>query len=109
MLNKIIFIFIKEKFNIVCKDKKEWENTQLKLFKQGFRWETSGKTLVYCEWNYPLVIKNYRNGDKFGSKILIMDEYNFMIKSEKYNNIKFTNATTYIRNQKIKKLKWQKK
>jgi hypothetical protein len=106
MFNKIISLLKKEKFNIVCKDKKEWENTQLELFKQGYRWEISGQTLAYCEWKYPLVIKNYRNGDRFGSKILIMDEYNFMIKSGKTGNVKFTNATSYMRNEKIKRIKW---
>lgn len=107
MLNEIVSFFTIEKFNIVCKDKNDWENTQLELFKHGYKWETSGKTLVYCEWKYPLVIRNYRSNDKFGSKILIMDEYSFMTKTRRNENIKFTNSVAYIRQQKIKRMKWQ--
>lgn len=107
IFKKIISLFTIEKINIVCHNKDEWVSTQLELFKKGYYWESSGKTIATCMWKYPIVLKNYRNGDKFGSKILIMDEYDFMIKTGKDGNTKFTNSVSYIRQQKIKKIKWQ--
>lgn len=95
------------KFNIICKNEQEWNNSQLELFKLGYYWKGDGKSLVYCLYQYPRVLKNHRYDDRFGSKILIMDEYQFMLKrNEKYKlKSKFITASSFIRKLKLKRIK----
>jgi hypothetical protein len=115
IIDKIISIFKPEKFNIVCHNDKEWINTQKELFKLGYKWESQKfrkseklvKNLILERglvenWGYPILIKNYRTGDKFGGKYLILDDYRYVIKIE---NIKLQNAITFLRKLKLKKLK----
>jgi hypothetical protein len=92
------------KFNIVCYNEKEWNSVQDRLFKLGYCWKTVGKNYIYCNYSYPIVIRNHRTDDIFGGKYLIMDSYNFMLKRNKVKH-KFTNAISYIRKEKLQKLK----
>jgi hypothetical protein len=106
-LNKILFK--PEKFDIVCHNEKEWNDMQLFLFKKGYYWENSGKNLMNDSgWGYPRILKNYRTGDIFGSKILIIDSYFYLMKRKEqghYKNINPINAVSYIRKLKLKKIK----
>lgn len=106
-MNKLLSFFIREKFNIVCRNEIEWTNTQQELFKLGYFWEAGGKTIISTQWTYPLVLKNYRTDDIFASRILIMDEYHWIIKAKdrgKQKDVNLINSISFIRKLKMKKL-----
>lgn len=106
-LLKFISLFGRKKFTIVCYNEKEWNNIQYELFKRKYYWESCGKTIYKNDWNYPRILKNYRTNDIFGSKMLIIDSYNWLIKGKEigmYNDIKTLSAKSYIRKIKLKKL-----
>ena len=106
-LNKILFK--PEKFDIVCHNEKEWNDMQLFLFKKGYYWEGTGKNLMNeYKWPYPIILKNYRTSDIFGSKILIIDSDKYVMKCKErgyIKNINPINAISYMRKLKLKKIK----
>ena len=107
LIYKLLSSFIRQKFDIVCYNETEWINTQEELFNIGYFWETGGKTILSTKWAYPLVLKNYRTGDTFASRILIMDEYRWIIKAKqigKQKDVNLINSTSYLRKLKLKKL-----
>lgn len=93
------------KFNLVCHNEKEWNYIQDRLFKLGYCWEIGGKDYIDCNWSYPRVLRNHRTDDMFGGKYLIMDSYNFMLRRTAKHKYKFINAVSYIRKEKLNKIK----
>jgi len=102
-------LFKPEKFDIVCHNEKEWNDMQLFLFERGYYWENYGKNLMFeFKWCFPRILKNYRTGDIFGSKILIIESYEFVMKRKElgfYKNVTPINAISYMRKLKLKKIK----
>ena len=100
---KMISLFKFIKFKFLCNNEKEWNIIQEHLFKLGYEWEVHGKNILKTSWRYPLIIQNSRSQDKFGSKFLIMDSYNFF----RYTNPpekKIISVTAYFRKEKLKKI-----
>ena len=63
----------RKKFQYVCDTETEWVEIQEYLFTKGFMWEEGCKEVHYFgEYVYPRIIQNYRTGDRFGMKNLII-------------------------------------
>lgn len=99
---KDIFLssFKLNKFDIICRDEKEYIKVQEYLYNKGYYWE-SGKEYLISFYPYPVIIKNYRTGDRFGGKILILCDFRYFSKNPKN---KYVTLTGLIRKQKLKKL-----
>jgi hypothetical protein len=96
-----------KKFAFICGTEKDMENIQDYLFSCGYGWETEFNKYIETLWTPPLVIKNYRYSDKFGSKYLIIDTVKSF--NEEYKNKKFNgdvyNTRSFLLRKKIKRIK----
>lgn len=91
-----------KKFNILCKNEDEWIMMQEYLFNNGYQWEVHGKHLTEPFWNFPIILKNYRSDDNFGSSFLIMDDFRYFSKNPKN---KYVTPIGFIRKQKLREMK----
>lgn len=73
-MKKISKINKLKKFVFICNNENELKSIQDYLFPLGFMWEMNKHKYIETLWKYPLVIKNFRYADLFGSKYLIIDE-----------------------------------
>jgi len=120
LIDKIILLFKPEKFDILCYNEQEWIDIQQYLFKLGYRWSKGRQILKRGEienWEWPVIIKNYRSDDKFASHALIIDDYRYRVitklqkqiitlmnEKELHPNIDFINAKTFMRKNKLKRI-----
>lgn len=104
---KYIFLslFKLYKFNIICRNDNEYIKVQDYLYNKGYYWEgyysESSRKYLTTFYPYPVIVKNYRTGDKFGGKILILDDFRHFSKNSKN---KYVTLTSLIRKQKLKKI-----
>ena len=95
-----------KKISFLCYNQQDWESAENEFFRLGYEWEICGKKHIYCEFNYPRVIQNFRTCDKFGDKYLIMIDYSYHVRSNTvYKLTNLVDFKKYIRNKKLKKLK----